>query len=85
MALRVSVLNLGLANCSKCLWEGGRGKHAPSEVDPSAELRLAARCLSSRSCHPHRRSRPERQPRVQNVPPDRMRYGCLEPAIERRH
>jgi hypothetical protein len=26
----------------------------------------------------------QRQPRVQNVSPDRMRYGCLEPAIERR-
>ena len=78
-------LNLGLKNRSKYLWEGGRAKHAPSEVDPSAQLRLAARGISSRSCHPRRRSRPQHQPRVQNVPPDRMRNGCLEPTIERRH
>ena len=67
------------------LREGGRAKHAPSEVDPSAQLRLAAPCLSSRSSHPCRRSGSQRQPRGQNVPPDRMRNGCLEPTIERRH
>jgi hypothetical protein len=36
-------LNLGLENWSKCLWEGDRGKHAPSEVDPSSQLCLASR------------------------------------------
>jgi len=55
-------LNLGLKNRSKYLCEGGGAKHAPSEVDPSAQLLLAARGISSRSCHPHRRSRPQRQP-----------------------
>src|SRR5208337_1133263 len=36
-------LNLGLEDRSKYLREGGRAKHAPSKVDPSAQLRLAAR------------------------------------------
>src|SRR5271166_2901882 len=34
------------------LGEGGRAKHAPSKVESSAQLRLAARGISSRSCHP---------------------------------
>ena len=62
-------LNLGLEDRSKYLPEGGRAKHAPSKVDPSAQLRLAARGISSRSCHPRRRYRPQRQPRIQNVSP----------------
>ena len=33
-------LNLGLEDRSKYLREGGRAKHAPSKVDPSAQLRL---------------------------------------------
>ena len=41
-------LNLGLKNRSKYLCEGGGAKHAPSEVDPSAQLLLAARGISSR-------------------------------------
>ena len=40
-------LNLGLEDRSKYLREGGRAKHAPSKVDPSAQLRLAARGISS--------------------------------------
>ena len=42
------VLNLwktGLNN----LWEGGRAKDGPPKVDSSAQLRLAARGISSRS------------------------------------
>ena len=62
-------LNLGLEDRSKYLREGGRAKHAPSKVDPSAQLRLAARGISSRRGHPRRRFRPQRQPRVQNVSP----------------
>src|SRR5580700_8508577 len=34
------------------LGEGGRAKHAPSKVESSAQLRLAARGISNRSCHP---------------------------------
>ena len=41
--------NLGLEDRSKYLREGGPAKHAPSKVDPSAQLRLAARGISSRS------------------------------------
>src|SRR5208282_1864455 len=62
-------LNFGLEDRSKYLWEGCRAKHAPSKVDASAQLHLAARGISSRSCYPRRRSRPQRQPRVQNVSP----------------
>src|ERR1700730_17446929 len=66
-------LNLELENRSKYLWEGSRAKHAPSKVDPSADpsaqLRLAARGISNRSCHPRRRSWPQRHPRVQNISP----------------
>jgi hypothetical protein len=42
---------LGCKNRSKHLLEGGRAKHPPSEVDPSAQLRLADRGVATRSRH----------------------------------
>jgi hypothetical protein len=78
-------LNFRLKTQSKHLGKDAPSKHAPPKIDPSPQLRLAARGISSRSCHPRRRSRPQREPWDQNVPPHRMRNGCLESAIERCH
>jgi hypothetical protein len=69
-------LNLGLENWSKCLWEGDRGKHAPSEVDPSSQLCLASR----RSRRPGSRIRlvAARTPRLRSC---LLKRGTVKPLV----
>src|SRR3984893_12212219 len=52
----------GVLTPSRYIMNEFTDKNEQAFLDPSAQLLLAARGISSRSCHPCRRSRPQREP-----------------------